>query len=239
MSATLIINGQLTSNVESISPLGKLAVGTKILIQLSVNNGVLCFTQEPNTNGVQPKAIKDGVWTKKLTVIKLADGTVAVQGWPGNGMYTAKYLGNGNVDLTFHAVVRFHAEFFYVEDRQIVAFHDFMGSPLTTQLKGLPAVVGHIKAMVVSDTLPKATPLTDPEVGTVLWYSASRSIGAVVMGTNNLGELRCARVHVSQILGQSGLPILHAGDRVTAQSAKDVSGEDTTFITEYLGVSLA
>ena len=236
MHTTLLVGGISMTPMGNIYPLGKLAIGTKIQIQMPVTETMLCFTQEPRTNAVQPKADNKGLWLKNLTVVKLDDGTVAVQGWPGNGMYTAKHLGEGKGELTFHAIVRFHAEFYYVEDSQIVVFHDLLGSPYTTQMRGLRPIVDYIISLIAGDTLPKATPITDPEVGTVLWYSAARNIGAVVTGTDQHDELVLARVHVTQILGQEGLPVLHAGDTVSWQDTKDL-GEGTAFKTELLGVT--
>lgn len=238
MNTTLVVGGVSMTPIGKISPLGELAVGTKIQIQVPVSESILCFTQTPKTNLAEPKAQKDSFWTKNLTVVKLDDGTVAVQGWPENGMYTAKALGEGKVELTFRAVVRFHTEFFFVEDTQVVTFHDLLGNPFTTQLKGLRSIVDHIASLVQGDVLPKSTIMPDPKIGTVLWYSSARNIGAVMIGYDENEEIICARVHVSQIQGQTGLPVLHAGDHVTWTETKDLSGDTTTFKTELLGVTL-
>lgn len=235
----LIVNGVTSCpSHETPTSLGILKAGTKIVIEHPAVEGILCFTQNPKTNTIEPKAIKYGFWMKNLTVIKLEDGRLVVQGWPGNIMYTAQSWGKDQVMVTSYGIVQFNGEFFYVEDKQIVRFHNFLKRIFTTQFKGLPHLVKYIRQLVILDELPKLGKVEDVEVGTVLWYSKTRGLGAVVIGLDEHEELICARVHVSRILGQTGLPVLHAGDAVTWEGSKDLSGDTTTFKTELVGVQV-
>lgn len=234
MSASLSVDGSPVKVENTSVYLGKLAVGTKIAILIPVEKDVLCFVQAPKTNAIDPKGVKDGLWIKNLTVVKLDDGRVVVQGWPGNGMYTARRIDVGQVELTFHAVVAFNGEFFYVEDEQVVFFHNLLGRPFTTQLRGSREVVDHIMPLIAADELPVATSQTDPAIGTVLWYSRARSIGAVVISFDEHEEIVCARVHISQICtDKAGLPALKAGQTVSWEGVRELpSGGNTTFPCE-------
>lgn len=235
---TLLVSSNPVSISGKITDLGKLEVGTKIQFSLTQPAEThLAFVQEPNSNKITAKASKDGSYTKNWTVIKLDDGRVAVQGWPSNGFYLATTLGEGKVNLTFFSVVTRRAHFYFVEETQIVVFHKLMDKPFTAQLKGLRTVTDHIVTLVKNDELTKMA--YDNEtllpVGSVLWYSMSRAIGAVITAHEN-DEYVCARVHVSQILGMPDtLPHLVAGQMVTWESTKDL-GEGTTFKTELVGV---
>ena len=163
-----------------------------------------------------------------------------MQGWPSNGFYLAIPQGEGKVSLTFYSVVTRRAKFYFVEETQVVVFHTLMDKPFTAQLRGLRTVADYIVQLVLGDELSKMAYDVEPQlpVGTVLWYSISRNIGAVVTGYKN-DDYECSRVHVSQIMGMDDtLPHLTRGQIVSWEDTKEISSPDTKFRTELLGVSV-